>query len=101
MMSKQFEILPNQTVIVYKHINMAGRIYYNIENESKTNKLTFWWIKGPFGGVEGVGQLSGKGSLEIKGKLWGRLKASSADSRTIIQIAEGSSADVSFPDIKF
>jgi hypothetical protein len=98
---KTIEINIGETKEVYFYINLTGKLHYKISNESGTNRLKFWWVKGPFGNVEGLGELIGEGSLPYKGLVWGKLKASSADSQTFVQIEESSKIVTKFPPIYF
>jgi len=81
--------------------NLSGDVYYKITNKSGTNKLNAWWVKGPFGSVEGIGIITGFGRAKFKGLLWGKLRAGGADSETIVQITDQSSIATSFPKLNF
>jgi hypothetical protein len=99
---RQIEILPGQVTVVYKHMNAKGKLIVKVSSEFGDGILDFWWVKGPFGSVEGLGRLSGTNILEIKGLGWGKLKARARDTRVILQIVETmTSSAVSFPPIKF
>lgn len=95
------ELNPGETKNIFFYINLKGELRYKISNESGTNKLTFWWVRGPFGTVKGLGELVGEGTLKYDGFLWGKLKASSADSRTFVQVTERSNVNQKFPPIHF
>jgi hypothetical protein len=95
------KILPGETKQIYFYVNLDGRLYYKIQNKSGTNKVKAWWIKGPFGSVEGISDLVGTGNIPFKGLLWGRLKVSNADSETMIYVTEEAQVANNFPTIHF
>lgn len=97
----KFILSPGETKIVYFFLNLDGRVYFKIRNQSKSNRLKAWWIKGPFGSEEAIPDLVSGGSVDMKGVLWGKLKVGGADSRTIIYITDQAKISYSFPDIKF
>lgn len=97
----QVRINPNETKDLYFFINLSGRLYYKVQNKSGTNKVKAWWVKGPFGSVEGVGNLVGSGNIPFKGLLWGKLKVSDADSETVIYVTEEAKVANNFPTIHF
>src|SRR5689334_22809871 len=84
---------------IYFHINLKGRLYYKILNESGTNSIHCWWLKGPFGNREEVGRLLDSGTIDIKGLLWGRLKADGCDSITKVFVTERSEIAALFPSL--
>lgn len=94
-------VQPNETKKIYSYINLKGTLHYKIQNKSGTNKVKAWWVKGPFGSVEGVGDLVGSGSIPFKGLVWGKLKVSGADSETIIYVTEQAGVASNFPSIHF
>lgn len=92
---------PNQTKVIYFYFNLKGKVYYRISNKSGSNKIICWWVKGPFGAVEGIGTLRNNGNIPFKGLVWGKLKASGADSETKILITDNSAIASNFPSIHF
>lgn len=94
-------INPGETKTIYFFINLKGKVFLKIRNRSQTNKITCWWVKGPFGSVEGIGEIIGGGTLAFKGLLWGKLKASNVDSETTIMITDQASVAATFPDTHF
>lgn len=92
---------PNETKVAFYYINLKGRLFYKIGNKTGTNKVKAWWIKGPFGSVEGIPDLVGSGSIPFKGLLWGKLKVSGADSETKIFVTEDAEVATKFPSIHF
>lgn len=98
---KSYLILPGQRVEIYRHYNGAGNVYYKINNKSGTNRINMWWTVGPFGSNKRLGFLSDRGSIEIKGFIWGRLKVGEADSETVIQIHDDPNVAMNFPPIHF
>lgn len=90
---------PNETKVAFYYINLSGRLFYKIGNKSGTNRVRAWWIKGPFGSVEGIPDLVGNGNMPFKGLLWGKLKVSGADSQTTIYVTEDAQVGKSFPPI--
>lgn len=94
-------LLPGETKVLYYYVNLSGRIFYRIINKSGTNKINCWWVKGPFGTVQGIGQLINSGSTPSKGLLWGKLKVSGADSETTILISDQASVAINFPSIHY
>ena len=92
---------PGETKSIYFYINLKGKVFYKIISKSGTNKINCWWIKGPFGTVEGIGALYNQGSISYKGLVWGRLKASGADSQTTILITDNAQVAINFPSIHF
>jgi hypothetical protein len=95
------QLNPNETKVAFYYINLTGRLFFKIGNKSGTNRVKAWWIKGPFGSVEGIPDLVGSGSIPYKGLLWGKLKVSEADSETIIYLTEDSKVANNFPSIHF
>lgn len=91
----------NKKEEVYFHLNAKGTVYFNIKNDSGSNKLYFWWTLGPFGKTKRLGYLENKGTIKIEGIIWGRLKVANADSRTILQIHDDPNVAMNFPAIKF
>ncbi len=98
---KKIEINPSETKDAYFHINSKGHLTFKIESEDGNNSLKAWWIKGPFGTVEQIGFISGVGYTEIKGTLWGKLRITNAQSRTIILLSENTEPNFNFPPIEF
>jgi len=48
---------PNETKVAFYYINLSGKLFYKVGNKSGSNKVKAWWIKGPFGSVEGIPDL--------------------------------------------
>jgi hypothetical protein len=90
-----------ETKTAYFFINLSGRVYFKVQNQSKTNTVMAWWIKGPFGLKETLPNLVSGGSVPLKGVVWGKLKVSGADSETIIYITDQASIATQFPKIEF
>ena len=87
--------------VAFYFINLSGRLFYKIGNKSGTNKVRAWWIKGPFGSVEGIPDLVGSGYIRFKVLIWGKLKVAGADSETIIYVTEDAKVGTNFPPIHF
>jgi hypothetical protein len=98
---KTIQLNPRETKTIFLFINLTGKVFLKIGNRSQSNKITCWWVKGPFGSVENLGDISGSAVLEFKGLIWGKLRASGADSETVIIVTENASIAASFPDIHF
>jgi len=98
---KTIVISPGEIKQIFFFINIKGRVLFKITNRSGTNSIGLRWIKGPFGSVENLGRITGTGSLEFKGFIWGKLKALDADSETVIQITERAEVANKFPPVEF
>jgi hypothetical protein len=98
---KTIELLPGETKVLEWWVNLSGRLYVRIQNESGTNSLNCWWITGPFGSVQSIGTLVGFADLELPGFGWGKLKANSADSKTTVWVTELAQVAGAWPKIPF
>ncbi|MFD1000210.1 hypothetical protein ACFQ21_12885 [Ohtaekwangia kribbensis] len=98
---EKIQLNPGEIKTIYFYINLKGRVFVKVRNKSGTNKINCWWVKGPFGSIDSVGDIESSAALEIKGLVWGKLKASYADSETIIYVTDKADIASNFPSIEF
>ncbi len=98
---QKIRVEAGQNKTIYSHLNASGHVFFRISNKSNTNKAKLWWVKGPFGSIENLGEFKGTGKIKIKGVLWGKLRIGQLDSSTVVQVHDDPRVNTNFPSIEF
>ena len=92
---------PGKSQVAFWYVNLSGKLHYKVTSKSGKNWVKAWWVKGPFGTVEGIPELVNNGTIVFKGIVWGKLKVEAIDSETVVQVSEDARVAANFPTITF